>query len=288
VTTNPSPLLSAPRIGLGCWRLAGPGRPPRPVALATIAAAYEAGARVFDTADSYGIDQEDEGYGEAILAEALAGVDDAAVITKGGFRRPGGVWEHAGDPSWLAKAVEASIERLGRGPLDCYLLHGVDPRFDVAASIEPIAAAQEAGLIKSIGVSNVSAAELARCRAVAPVTVVQNRLSVTLRPAGWRAVFDIAAGDGLTYMPHTPFGPTPEVPDERLLPWNNPAVTKIAAEHQVTAAVVALAWLLGLGRNVLVVPGARRPESIVDSLRAPSFKLSEAEFAELSQLPAAQ
>lgn len=89
-------------------------------------------------------------------------------------------------------------------------------------------------------------------------------------------------------MPHTPFGPTPEVPGESLQPWNNPAITRIAAQHGVSAAVVALAWLLQLEQNVLLVPGARRPESIVDSLRALSFRLPAAEFAELSRLSAAR
>jgi aryl-alcohol dehydrogenase-like predicted oxidoreductase len=271
-----------PRVGLGIWRMAAPGRPSRADAIATIRAAYEAGVRVFDTADSYGLDEDDHGYGERLVADALAGVDDATVITKGGWARPQGTWELRGDPRWLERAIEASAERLAVEEIDCYLLHGVDPRFDIAESLAPLVRAYEAGRVRTIGVSNVSADQLARACDEAPVSVVQNRLSVTVRPLGWREVVDTCRERDLWYLPHTPFGPTPEEggTDHRVA--DDPTVREIAAARGVTPAVVALAWLLALAPRAMVIPGARRPESILDSFRAATFRLGDDELAELT------
>jgi aryl-alcohol dehydrogenase-like predicted oxidoreductase len=274
------------RVGLGCWRLAAPGRPSRADAVATILAAYDAGARVFDTADSYGLDDDDRGYAELLLRESLAGVDDVTIVTKGGFVRPGGRWEHRGDPAWLARAIEESAERLGVERIDCYLLHGVDPRHDLLESLEPLIAAKEAGRIGAIGLSNVSAAQLARASALTAISVVQNRLSVTVRPAGWEEAVRACDAGGTWFMPHTPFGPTPEEGgiDRRVA--DEPAVQRIAEAQGVSPAVVALAWLLGLSDRCVVVPGARRAASIRDSLTALPTLLTNEQSAELSALPA--
>ena len=180
-----SPRFS-PRVGLGIWRLAGPGRPRRADALATIEAAYEAGVRVFDTADCYCLDDREHGYGELLLRDALAGAGDVTFITKGGFGRPGGDWEHRGDPRRLERAIEDSADRLGVTTIDCYLLHGIDPAVDMVDSLSALVAGYESGRLYAIGISRVSPDQLARACAAAPISVVQNRLSVTVRTEGWR------------------------------------------------------------------------------------------------------
>lgn len=275
-----------PRIGLGCWRIAGPGRPPLDQAVSVIQKAYEAGARVFDTADSYSFDISDEGYGEEILAAALGSDTPATIITKGGWRRPGGVWTHRADPAWLEQAIGASLTRLKRPQIDCYLLHGVDPAVPIEASLEPIVKAKESGLITSIGISNVTAHEIERAQRIAKIEVVQNRLSLTARPSGWREAMEATFRIGAHYIPHTPFGPTPEEGTNGAYRsvWDVPEVLAIADHHGVSEAQIALAWLLQLDERVVVTPGARRTASILDSLKATDVSLGVDEVAVLDAL----
>jgi aryl-alcohol dehydrogenase-like predicted oxidoreductase len=277
-------MRSAPagRVGFGCWRLSGPGRPDRDAALATIAAAYDAGIRLFDTADSYCLTEDEHGYGEALLAEALAGRDATYVVTKGGWARPGGVWEHRGSPESLRRAIAASAERLGRAP-DCYLLHEPDPAVPLDASMAELFRALDEGLVLAVGVSNVTADQLERCAALGPVAVVQNRLSVTVRPAGTAAVLAACARHGADFLAYSPLGPTLDEGAERRVA-DEPVVREIAARHAVSAERVALAWLLEQGPRVVPIPGARRAQSARDSARAASVGLTDDDLHALAAL----
>jgi aryl-alcohol dehydrogenase-like predicted oxidoreductase len=256
----------AHRIGLGCWRLSGPGRPDRETALATIGAAYDAGYRVFDTADSYCLSEDEHGHGERLVAEALAGRPDAVLVTKGGWARPNGVWEHRGSPEWLRRAIGESVERLGR-PADVYLLHAPDPDVALEDSMAELFRARDEGLIGAVGVSNVSTAELERLLAEGPVEVVQNRLSVTVRPAGTGELLALCEQRSLTFMAYSPLGPTLDEGAQARVA-DDAAVRAIAARHRASPQAVALAWLLERGPHVMPIPGARRAESARDSLTA--------------------
>jgi aryl-alcohol dehydrogenase-like predicted oxidoreductase len=269
-----------PRVGLGCWRLCAPGRPVWAKAVDTIRQAYEAGVRLFDTADSYGVDEREHGYGEGLVREALAG-SDAVVVTKGGFARPGGVWEGRATPMWVTRAIELSAERLGVSRLDCYLLHGVDPRVDLVESARPILEARAAGRIRWAGLSNVSVAQAARVMAIAPIDVVQNRLSVTVRPGGTEDMLRFCETNRIAFMAHTPLGPV-LADGERYRVQECGPVRRIAEARGVSTAVVAIAWLLALSPQLIAIPGARRPESIRDSLSAADLSLGADEIAEIS------
>jgi aryl-alcohol dehydrogenase-like predicted oxidoreductase len=270
-----------PRVGLGCWRLCAPGRPSWEAACRTIEAAYESGARLFDTADAYAVDETEHGYGERLVRAALAGRRDVVVVTKGGWARPGGVWEARCTRDWVARAVEQSAERLGTETIDVYLLHGVDPKVDLLESLAPIFAARRAGRIRWVGLSNVSVAQVRRAMEEGPIDVVQNRLSVTVRPEGSEAMLRFCADHGIRFMAHTPFGPTLWEGDRRRVRDAAP-VRRIAEARGMSPEVVALAWLLGLSPRALVIPGARRSEAIQDSMRATACALSRDEMRELS------
>jgi aryl-alcohol dehydrogenase-like predicted oxidoreductase len=274
----------AGRIGLGCWRLSGPGRPDRATALRTIEAAYDAGIRLFDTADSYCLTEDEHGYGETLLADALRGRDDAYVVTKGGWARPGGAWEHRGAPERLARAVRASAERLGR-PIDCYLLHEPDPAVPVADSMAVLFRAREEGVVRAVGVSNVDAAQLDRIVADGPVAAVQNRLSVTVRPAGTRRLLDRCAEYGIDFMAYSPLGPTLDEGDHHRV-GDEPLAREIAARRAVSPQAVALAWLLGQGPHVVTIPGARRAASARDSAAAAALTLDAEELRALDGIAA--
>jgi aryl-alcohol dehydrogenase-like predicted oxidoreductase len=271
-----------PPVGLGCWRLCAPGRPTWDVACLTIEAAYESGVRLFDTADAYGMDETEHGYGERLVRSALDGVRDAVVVTKGGWAVPGGVWEARCSRSWMTRAIEASADRLGVERIDVYFLHGVDPKVDLLESLAPILEAQSRGRIRWVGLSNVSVSQLQRAMTEGPIDVVQNRLSVTVRPNGYSEMLRFCEANGIRFMAHTPFGPTLSEGARRRVR-DTPSVRRIAEAKGLSPEIVALAWLLGLSPQMLVIPGARRPESIRDSMRAIRCPLDPDEMLELSR-----
>ncbi len=274
----------AGRIGLGCWRLSGPGRPERSAAIETIRAAHDAGIRLFDTADSYSLTEDDHGYGEAILAEAL-GDAPAFVVTKGGSARPGGVWTARGSAEWLRRAIEASVERLGR-PIDCYLLHEVDPAVPVEVSMGALFRAREEGLVVDVGVSNVTADELQRCSALAPVAVVQNRLRVTVRPPGSAEMLEATRRAGVWFMAHSPLGPTIAEGDAARAA-DHPVVGEVARRHGETPERVALAWLAAQAPHVIPIPGARRASTARSSASATQIRLTADDLRELDAVTVA-
>ena len=270
-----------PPVGLGCWRLCAPGRPSWEAACRTIEAAYESGARLFDTADAYGLDETEHGYGERLLRSALDGRRDALVVTKGGWARPDGVWE-APVYSALDRASDrASADRLGVETIEVYLLHGVDPRVDLIESLAPILEARRSGRIRWAGLSNVSVAQVQRALREGPIDVVQNRLSVTVRPDGSENMLRFCEANGIRFMAHTPLGPTVWEGDRRRIRDAAP-VRRIAEARGVSPEVVALGWLLSLSPQMLAIPGARRPEAIRDSMLAIGCKLNDEEMLELS------
>jgi aryl-alcohol dehydrogenase-like predicted oxidoreductase len=273
-----------PPVGLGCWRLCAPGRPSWEAACRTIEAAYESGARLFDTADAYSLDETEHGYGERLVRSALAGVRDVVVVTKGGWARPGGVWEPRCSRRWMVQAIEQSADRLGVERIDVYFLHGVDPQVDLLESLAPILEAQRRGRIRWVGLSNVSVSQLQRAMAEGPIDVVQNRLSVTVRLDGYEAMLRFCEANGIRFMAHTPFGPNNWEGARRRVR-DVTSVRRIAAAKGLSPEVVALAWLLGLSRQMLVIPGARRPESIRDSMLTLGCKLDPDEMLELSSVP---
>ena len=275
-----------PPVGLGCWRLCAPGRPSWEEACRTIRAAYESGVRLFDTADAYGMDETEHGYGERLVRCALDGTRDAVVVTKGGWARPGGVWEPRCSQDWIARAIEQSADRLGVERIDVYFLHGVDPQVDLLESLAPILEAQRRGRIRWIGLSNVSVSQLQRAMTEGPIDVVQNRLSVTVRPDGYESMLRFCEANGVRFMAHTPFGPTVWEGAQRRVR-DVASVRRIAGARRLSPEVVALAWLLGLSPQMLVIPGARRPESIRDSMLALGCKLAPDEMLELSRVSGA-
>jgi aryl-alcohol dehydrogenase-like predicted oxidoreductase len=273
----------AGRIGLGCWRLSGPGRPERAAAIETIRAAHDAGIRVFDTADSYSLSADDHGYGEDILAEALRDAS-AFVVTKGGSARPGGVWTPRGSAEWLRRAIEASVERLGR-PIDCYLLHEVDPAVPIEVSMGPLFRAREEGLVIDVGLSNVTTDELERCRALGAIAVVQNRLSVTVRPRGSAEMLEATRRAGVWFMAHSPLGPTIAEGDASRAA-DHPVVKEVARRHGETPERIALAWLAAQAPHVIPIPGARRATTARSSASATQIRLTTEDLQALDTLTA--
>lgn len=255
------------RVGLGCMRLPAD----EDAALATIAAALDAGVTVFDTARAY------EGN-EALLGQALRGTP-ARIVTKGGMARPDGAWVPDGRARSIRADCEASLAALDGLPIDLFLLHAPDPRTPWRTSVRALNRLVEEGLVARVGLCNVTRDGLDEALEHAPVSAVQCALSLLDDTALRSGVLERCAELGIPFVAHTPLGGPRRVGRLR----RNDALTEIAGAHAATPEEAALAWLLGLAPEVVAIPGATRPESARSSARAAKLELSDAERETLRQ-----
>ena len=251
------------RVGLGCMRLGEDGA-------TAIEAAVEAGLTVFDTARAY------EGS-EELLARTLRGVAGARIVTKGGMSRPGGAWVPDGRAKAIRADCESSLKALAHAEIDLYLLHAPDPRTPWRTSVRALASLVEKALVPRVGVCNVNRAQLDEALELAPIAAVQVGLSVFDDRPLRGGIVDRCAQLGITLIAHSPLGGPRRAP--RLS--RHDVVPDLARAHGVSAAEVALAWLLGLDPNVVAIPGARRPETVRSSARAASLRLSDDDRARI-------
>lgn len=274
------------RVGLGCMRLSTDADRDLERAPATIEAALAAGITVFDTAHAYGHDARELGHNERLLGAALrrAGAGRSArIVTKGGMRRAGAVWV----PDARAKAIradcEASLTALDGLPIDTYLLHAPDPRTPWSTSVRALARVHADGLVARIGLSNVNRHQLDEALALAPISAVQVALSLLDDGALRGGLVERCAELGIALIAHSPLGGPRRAPSLN----RREALAQVAARHGAQPAEVALAWLLSLSDAVVVIPGARRPETARSAARAAELTLTEDDRAVLRPAPRA-
>ena len=291
-------------LGLGCAALReGDG--------AVVAAALEAGVDFFDTSDLYGV-----GRSEVVLGQCLAGIPAGRVTIATKFGSMPGSADGVGDgprtvnndPGYIPQACDASLRRLGRDVVDLYYMHRRDPAVPIEDSVGAMARLVEAGKVRWLGLSEVSAATLRAAHAVHPIAALQSEYSLWMRDRE-RDVLPVCAELGVTFVPFCPLGRafltgTLDVAglgagDFRAsLPrfqgeaagQNMRLVEQLgafAAQRGATSAQVALAWLLAKGRHgaaIVPIPGTRRPERLRENAGAVSLALSEADTRWLDTL----
>jgi aryl-alcohol dehydrogenase-like predicted oxidoreductase len=259
--------LAELRVGLGCMRLpANEGE-----ALATIDAALTAGITIFDTARAY------EGN-ERLVARALRG-RRVCLVTKGGMRIDGARWQPDGRARTIRSDCEASLAALDGLAIDLYLIHAPDPRTPWRTSVNALAKLLDDGLVRRVGVANVNRKQLDEALALAPVAAVQVGLSVADDRALRGGIVERCVERGVAVIAHSPLGG----PRRVAAVLRNRTLTEIAAARDATPAEVALAWALGASPGVVVIPGARRPETARSAARAGSLTLDDAERAEIAR-----
>src|SRR4051812_21285585 len=234
----------ATRIGLGCMRLSTEGGRDEANAIATIHAALDAGAIVFDTAHAYALDDGDRGHNERLLARALETHPlgaRARVVTKCGMARPGGEWRPDGRARSILADCEESIAALGR-PIDLLLLHAPDPRVPFATSVRALASVVDGQRVRAAGICNVNRRQLREALELAPLAAVQVPLGAGDDEALRGGVVSLALECGLWILAHSPFGGP--VRARRLA--QDPALAKAAAKLGASPAEAVLAWLLVL------------------------------------------
>jgi len=266
-----------PPIALGTLRLStSPERPEPEDAQRTLIAALDAGVRLLDTADSYGLDDQDLHHGERLIARTLdrwdGPADQVLVVTKAGLIRPGGRWIPKGDAEHLQQAVRASAQALDRQTLPLVLLHAVDPQVPLEDSLGALHELREQGLVEHVGVCNIDAEQLERALRVGPVAAVQVELSaLSLGTAREGGVVQAARAAGIPVLAHRPLGGWKRA--ARL--GQDATLRRVAERHRTSAHAVALAWLTSLSTGVIPLVGATRVPTARDSAQAASLPLTE-------------
>lgn len=257
------------RLGYGAMQLAGPGvfGPPkdRDAALAVLREAVAAGVNHIDTSDYYG-----PHVTNRLIREAIAPYpDDLVIVTKIGARRgEDGSWIPATSPEALTQAVHDNLRNLGLDVLDVVNLRIMfDPHGPAEGSIEAplnaVAELQRQGLIRHIGLSNVTPRQIEEGRRICEIVCVQNQYNLAHRDDD--ALLDELARDGIAYVPFFPLG--------GFTPLQSSALSEVAGRLGSTPMQVALAWLLRRARNILLIPGTSSAAHLRENLAAAELQL---------------
>jgi aryl-alcohol dehydrogenase-like predicted oxidoreductase len=274
--------LEFTRVGYGAMQLAGPGvfGPPadRHEAIAVLRTAVDLGIRHIDTADFYGPHVTNE-----LIREALAPYPpDLHIVTKVGARRDErGGWPHARTPAELRAQVHDNLRRLGLDALDVVNLRvgGVEAPEpgSIAEQFDALAELQQQGLIRHLGLSTVTADQLAEAQSIAPVVCVQNLYNVARR--GDDPLVDLTAAQGIAYVPYFPLG--------GFSPLQSDALERVTARLRATTMAVALAWLLHRSPNILLIPGTASVAHLRENVAAAMLELTPDAMADLDAIGSA-
>lgn len=269
--------ITVRRLGFGAMRITGNGiwgdPPDRDEAIAVLRRAVDLGVDLVDTADSYG-----PFVSEDLIREALYPYDGVLIATKGGLTRQGpDQWEPVGRPEYLRQCVHMSLRRLGVDRIDLWQLHRIDPYTPREDQFGIVADLQREGLIRHVGLSEVSVADVEEARRHFDVVSVQNLYNVGHRSS--EELLRYSETEGIGFIPWFPLG------NRALLGDSSPLAT-VAARIGATPGQVALAWLLRHSRVMLPIPGTGSLAHLEENCAAALVKLDDATKAELDALAA--
>jgi len=274
--------LELTRVGYGAMQLAGPhvfGPPAdRDEAERVLRTAVDLGITHIDTAEFYGPHVTNE-----IIRSALAPYPEGLhIVTKVGSVRDGkGNWVPTRQPDDLVAQVHENLRTLGLERLDVVNIRmgGFDAPEpgSIAPQVEALARLQEEGLVRHIGLSTVSAEQLAEAQSYAPIVCVQNMYNVARREDD--ALVDITAEQGIAYVPYFPLG--------GFSPLQSGALDAVAARLEVSRLTVALSWLLQRSPNMLLIPGTSSVAHLHDNVASAGFVLPDDAVAELNAIGSA-
>lgn len=267
------------RFGYGAMQLAGPwvmGPPAdHDAAIAVLRAAVEQGITHIDTSYAYGPRVTNQ-----LIRTALHPYPESVLIaTKVGANRDAeGGWPIARDPESLRRQVHENLESLAVDALDLVNMRMGDATGPQPGSIteafETLADLQQQGLIKHLGVSNVTAAQVADARKIAQVVCVQNMYNLAYRNDD--ELIDQLAADGIAYVPFFPLG--------GFTPLQADALSSVAARLDATPMSVALAWLVQRSENILLIPGTSQVAHLRENIAGAALRLSDDDVTELDSI----
>lgn len=257
------------RLGFGAMRVTGAGiwgdPPDRERAKATLRAVPGLGIDLIDTADSYG-----PFVSEDLIRETLYPYDGLVVATKGGLTRHGpDIWRPVGNPDYLRQCVLMSLRRLGLERIDLWQLHRIGPDCPREVQFEAIARMREEGLIRHVGLSEVSVEDIEAAKKYFPVATVQNRYNLVDRTS--EAVLAHCEQHGIGFIPWAPL-------DKGSLTGPGSALEAIAGRLGASGGAVALAWLLKRSPVMLPIPGTGDPGHLAQNAAGADLRLSDEDF----------
>jgi pyridoxine 4-dehydrogenase len=275
--TFPGTSLTVQRMGYGAMQLAGPGvfGPPKEpdAAVAVLREAVASGVDHIDTSDFYGPHVTNQIIGQT-LHPYPAGL---VIVTKLGARRPAdGSWQPAISPQELISGVEDNLRNLRLEALDIVnyramgLVHSPDDS-SIAEQVTVLADLKRKGLIRHIGLSNVTSAQVAEARSITDIVCVQNQYNLAFRDDD--ALIDELAREGTAYVPFFPLG--------GFTPLQSSTLSRVAERLGATPMQVALAWLLHRSRNILLIPGTSSVAHLRENLAAAQLTLPAEALTEL-------
>jgi pyridoxine 4-dehydrogenase len=268
--------LTVNRLGFGAMRITGKGiwGPPADIeeAKATLRRLPELNVNFIDTAESYG-----PYVSENLIGEVLAPYGKGSIIaTKSGLSRSGpDVWEQIGRPEFLRQGVATSLGRLKLEVIDLWQLHRIDAKVPRADQFGAIADMQKEGLIRHVGLSEVSVDDIKEAQKYFKVTTVQNMYNLVSRKA--EAVLEFCETNGIGFIPWRPI-------DGGNLESTSAAFKAIMDKHAASASQIALAWMLKRSPVMLPIPGTGKVKHLEDNVAAAAIKLSDADFATLDKI----
>jgi len=278
--------LTVRRMGFGAMRL--PGVPfgsvsgDRDRAVAVLRRALELGVNLVDTAAFYFTPL--LSANELINSALAPYADDLVIATKvGPGRDPGGEW-YSARPDPLRGQVEQNLRELGRDHLDLVYLRRMSQP-SISEHYGALADLRQAGLIRELGISSVDETHLAEARAIAPVTAVQNRLSLDVRVSD--GLLRACTEQGIAFVSYFAIAGEGREKGFTALAGKDAvdavdeAVAEIAASHSASAAQIRLAWTMHQGPNVLAIPGTSSLEHLAENVAAAALRLTEQELERL-------
>jgi len=268
------------RLGYGAMQLAGPGvfGPPkdRDTALAVLREAVASGVNHIDTSDFYGPHVTNQ-----LIREALHPYpDDVVIVTKVGARRgKDGSWIPAPSPEELKRGVHDNLRNLGLDVLDVVNFRstfGIEEPAEgsIEASVAALADLRQQGLVRHIGLSNVTPAQVAEGRRICDIVCVQNHYNLAHRNDD--ALIDDLAHDGIAYVPYFPLG--------GFTPLQSSSLSEVAQRLGATPMQVALAWLFHRAPNILLIPGTSSLAHLRENLAAAELNLPEEAINQLNSV----
>ena len=281
--TFPGTSLTVQRIGYGAMQLAGPGvfGPPKDPdgAVAVLREAVAAGVNHIDTSDFYGPHITNQTIRQALHPYPPGLV----IVTKLGARRPpDGSWQSAISPEDLTAGVHDNLRNLGLDALDIvnYRVmgsgHGPEEG-SIAEQVTVLADLRRKGLVRHIGLSNVTASQVAEAQAITDIVCVQNNFNIAYRYDD--ALIDSLARQGIAYVPFFPLG--------GFTPLQSSTLSDVAGRLRATPMQVALAWLLARSPNILLIPGTSSVAHLRENLAAGGLALSPETLTELDEIAVA-
>jgi len=268
------------RVGYGAMQLAGPGvfGPPkdRGTAIAVLREAVAAGVNHIDTSDFYGPHVTNQ-----IIREALHPYpDDLVIVTKvGAVRGEDASWIPAPEPEDIKRGVHDNLRNLGVDTLDVVNMRimgkvHAPTEGSIEKQVAALAELQRQGLVRHIGLSNVTAAQVTEAQGIAEIVCVQNHYNLIQRDDD--ALVGELADKGIAYVPFFPLG--------GFTPIQSSALSKVAQTIGATPMQVALAWLLYRAPNILLIPGTSSLEHLRENMQAAQWRLPDEVRAELDAM----